>query len=204
MYASFVVAPRQRDTREENKKIKDGDGDGLWNESPHKKCHKDIDARWTKKRGETFFGYKNHAKVCRKTKLIRGHDTTAASVHDSKVSGSLIDESDGDNEDFWFDAGYVGKDGDIRKKGANPIICEKGCRGHPLTDGQKASNRAKSKIRSGVEHVFGFIERGMGGLVCRSIGMARAKACVALTNLTYNIARFVQISLCHKEWIVRT
>ena len=24
-------------------------GDSLWNDNPHKKCHKDIDARWTKK-----------------------------------------------------------------------------------------------------------------------------------------------------------
>ena len=31
---------------------------------PEKKRHKDTDARWTKKRGGTFFGYKNHAKVC--------------------------------------------------------------------------------------------------------------------------------------------
>ena len=42
--ASFVVAPRQRDTREENQKIKAGQGHELWNDKPHKKCHKDIDA----------------------------------------------------------------------------------------------------------------------------------------------------------------
>ena len=78
--ASFVVAPRQRNTREENRKIKEGHGDELWNDNPHKKCHKDIDARWTKKRNETFFGYKNHAKVCAKTKLITGYDTTSASL----------------------------------------------------------------------------------------------------------------------------
>ena len=43
--ASFVIAPRQRNTREENKAIKDGKGDELWNDNKHKKCHKDIDAR---------------------------------------------------------------------------------------------------------------------------------------------------------------
>ena len=61
--ASFTVAPRQRNTREENKKIKNGEGDGLWNDKPNKKKHKDIGARWTKKNGETFYGCKNHAKV---------------------------------------------------------------------------------------------------------------------------------------------
>ena len=51
--ASFVVAPRQRNTREENKQIKEGRGEELWKDKPHKKCHKDIHARWTVKRKET-------------------------------------------------------------------------------------------------------------------------------------------------------
>lgn len=199
--ASFVEAPRQRNTREENQKIKEGEGDSLWNDNPHKKCHKDTDARWTKKRDETHYGYKNHAKVCRKTKLIRGYDTTDASVHDSKVSDSLIDDGDSKGEDVWFDAGYVGCDEALRKKEVNPIICEKGYRNHPLTDEQKTSNREKSKIRSRVEHVFGFIEGSMGGMICRAVGMVRAKACVALTNLAYNMARFVQIHRYYPQWI---
>ena len=43
--ASFTIAPRQRNTKEENEIIKDGKGDELWNDNKHKKCHKDIDAR---------------------------------------------------------------------------------------------------------------------------------------------------------------
>lgn len=43
--ASFTIAPRQRNTREENEKIKNGEGDDLWNDNKHKKSHKDIVAR---------------------------------------------------------------------------------------------------------------------------------------------------------------
>jgi len=68
--ASFTVAPRQRNTREENKIIKEGKGDELWNDQPNKKKHKDIDAKWTKKNKETFYGYKDHAKVDTKSKFI--------------------------------------------------------------------------------------------------------------------------------------
>jgi hypothetical protein len=50
--ASFVITPRQRNTREENKTIKEGKGNELWNDKPNKKRHKDIDARWTKKNKE--------------------------------------------------------------------------------------------------------------------------------------------------------
>ncbi len=52
--ASFMVAPRQRNTREENAAIKDGKGDELWADKPNKKRHKDTDARWAKKRDEAF------------------------------------------------------------------------------------------------------------------------------------------------------
>ena len=35
--ASFTIEPRQRNTREENEKIKKGEGDGLWKDQPAKK-----------------------------------------------------------------------------------------------------------------------------------------------------------------------
>jgi transposase len=48
--ASFVAVPKQRNTKEENEKIKAGEGSELWKEKPRKKSQKDIDARWTEKK----------------------------------------------------------------------------------------------------------------------------------------------------------
>ena len=73
------------------------------------------------------------------------------------------------------------------------IVCEKGAMGHPLTAEQKESNRLKSKDCYRVEHVFGFQEQTMRGLVFRGGGLVRAKANIALTNLVYNMCRLVQI-----------
>lgn len=198
--ASFVTAPRQRNTREENSTIKEGGGDGLWNDNPHKKSHKDIDARWAKKRGETYYGYKNHSKVCAKTKVVLAYETTPASVHDSKEVTALLTEED-KGKPLYLDAGYAGKDDEIRKYGMTPVICEKGYRNRPLTEAQKAGNRERSKIRSRVEHVFGFMEQSMNGLFVRTVGITRAKANIALTSLVYNICRFCQIVRYHSNWL---
>ena len=83
----------------------------------------------------------------------------------------------------------------------NPIICEKGHRNNPLTEEQKRNNRVKSKDRCRIEHIFGFVERAMSGSFVRSIGMVRAKAANALTNLVCNIFRYVQIVNYHPQFI---
>jgi IS5 family transposase len=92
--ASFVEVPRQRNHRDENKQIKEGKGDELWENELHKKRQKDIDARWTKKNNETFFGYKNHVKADGKSKFIATYEVTDASVHDSQPTEALLRDSD--------------------------------------------------------------------------------------------------------------
>ena len=67
----------------------------------------------------------------------------------------------------------------------NNKVCEKGSRNHPLTEEQKANNRTKSKIRSRIEHIFGFMEMSMNGMYIYSIGIKRASAIIGLMNLTH-------------------
>ena len=43
-----------------------------------------MDARWTKKRDQNPFGYKNHVAVDVKHKFIRKWQVSAANVHDSQ------------------------------------------------------------------------------------------------------------------------
>jgi IS5 family transposase len=84
--ASFVEAPRQRNSKEENARIKkEGAAPKQWEESPEKLAQKDVDARWTKKNNQTYYGYKNHTKVDSESKLISNYLVTDASVHDSQA-----------------------------------------------------------------------------------------------------------------------
>jgi transposase, IS5 family len=192
--ASFTIAPRQRNTREENQMIKEGRGNELWNDKPSKKRHKDIDARWTKKNNETFYGYKNHTKVDTKSKFIDAFEVTDASVHDSQPLDKLLTEKD-ENQDFHADSAYTGEEQEkvIAKYKMKNKVHEKGYRNNPLTEEQKESNREKSKTRARVEHVFGFMEQSMNGLILRSVSIVRATGIIGLINLTYNLFRYEQV-----------
>ena len=196
--ASFTVAPRQRNTREENDTIKKGGGKDLWNDQPNKKKHKDIDARWTKKNGEKYYGYKNHTKVDAKSKFINKYVVTDASVHDSQALDDLLDNGD-KGQPLYADSAYTGVNQKkvIRKYRLKNQVHEKGYKGKPLSTRQKAKNKKKSKTRARVEHVFGFMEQSMNGLVVKSIGVVRASGIVGLINLTYNLFRFEQVERLH-------
>lgn len=200
--ASFVDAPRQRNNREENKIIKAGETPEDWKEA---KCRqKDTDARWTKKNNETHYGYKDHVKVDKDSKLIIDYSVTDAAVHDSHEIVNLIDDKD---VELYADSAYAGKElhAEIHKKNSDLKIKihEKGYRNHPLTDKQKESNREKSRVRVRVEHVFGHMTNSMGGIFVCCIGKRRAACAVALKNLAYNLSRYAY--LCHtKKSVVPT
>jgi IS5 family transposase len=189
--ASFVDVPKQRNTREENRQIKDGDSSDLWKDNDHKCSQKDLDARWAKKNAERHYGYKDHVKVDRDSKMIVGYSVTDASVHDSQEAEGLIDTKD---REASLDSAYAGEE--LRKAilEKNPDlklkIIERSYRNKPLTEEQKAHNREKSKVRVRVEHVFGHMTNSFGGMSIRSIGIARAKCQIALKNLAYNLQRY--------------
>ena len=75
----------------------------------------------------------------------------------------------------------------------NNKVHKKAYRNKPLTDEQKASNKEKSKTRARVEHIFGFMEQSMNGLIVRSVGIKRATTVIDLINLTYNLFRYKQM-----------
>jgi IS5 family transposase len=192
--ASFVEVPKQRNTREENKLVKEGKVPEEWKEN--KLGQKDVDARWTKKNGETYYGYKNHVKCDMKSKLITSYMVTDASVHDSQPTKDLLNEED-QNQPFYADSAYTGEalhnDLENEMKVVLQII-EKGYRNKELTDEQKAANKEKSKVRVRVEHIFGFVENSMNGSFIKTIGIKRAKIVIGLMNLTYNMFRTTQLA----------
>ena len=202
---SFVEVPRQRNSREENKLIKEGKGDGLWNpedgdteeerkRKANKKRHKDTDARWTKKGGERHYGYKDHAKIDAGSKLIKKGVVTNASVHDSKPVKELVDSSD-DGQELYADSAYIGKGvkGVMRKHNMKDRVIKRNVKGKKISKRQETINRNNSKIRVRVEHAFGYCEGSMHSMSSRLVGFVRNAAFIIFTNLVYNMNRYEQI-----------
>lgn len=195
--ATFVEVPRQRNTREENADIKSGKQPEEWADKPAKLRQKDIEARWVTKNKERHFGYKNHVNADQATKLVQSYSVSHAAVHDSNLFERLLDQTatpDGNKRPVYADSAYRSKECEERLL-ADRIeshIHEKGYRGCPLTDEQKASNRIKSRTRARVEHIFG-AQSAMGIHIVRTIGMARAKVKIGMMNLVYNMMRCIQL-----------
>jgi transposase, IS5 family len=192
--ASFIEVPRQRNSKEENEQIKAGETPAKFKENPHKLAQKDLDAQWTKKNNETFYGYKNHVKADSKSKIITEYTVTDASVHDSQALKDLLDDKDR-HQDLYADAAYVGEGQEklIASFQMTNKVCDRAYRNTPLTEGQKTNNTEKSRTRSRVEHIFGFMEMSMNGMYLSIIGQKRIQAAIGLMNLTYNMCRKIQL-----------
>ena len=206
--ASLISAPKQRNTDEERKTIKDGRIPDDWKSKPAKLRHKDRDARWTVKFTKAkqrpdgskppvdiaipSFGYQNHIAIDVGYGLIRKwHATDAARYEGAVLRDGLLDKTNtastvwadtayrsGANETFMADNGFVSR------------VHRKKPKGKPMPEPTRRANNMKSKIRSRVEHVFAEQKDRMD-LFIRTIGIARATTKIGMANLVYNIKRLI-------------
>jgi IS5 family transposase len=187
--ASIEAAPRQRNSREDNRKVKEGTTPADWQEA--QKRQKDVDARWTKKNGTTYYGYKNHVDIDVRHKFIRGYAVTDASVHDSQVFEELLDENNS-SRDVYADSAYRFEKSiqQLEAQGFREHLQRKGCKNRKLTKWEQQGNRTRARKRSRIEHVFGVQAMMAGNLLLRCIGIIRARVKIGLRNLAYNINRY--------------
>jgi IS5 family transposase len=106
--------------------------------------------------------------------------------------GAVLD-ADNSGNGVWADSAYRSEniEAGLEALGYISHIQERDYRNHPLSEGQIASNREKSKTRAKVEHVFGAWVTSMGGKMLRCIGMERVRTQLGLKNLAYNFKRYV-------------
>ena len=134
-------------------------------------------------------GYKNHISVDVKHKFIRRWKATPSNVNDSRVFLELL--ASNTSREVWADSAYFSEESLERLKasGYRPHIQGKGQKNHPLSEREKQGNRRRSRIRCGVEHVFGAQQARSGMFLVRCVGLVRARAEIGVRNLAYNMGR---------------
>ena len=75
----------------------------------------------------------------------------------------------------------------MKARGFRSRIHVRATRGHALSKIKAAANRAKSRIRARIEHVFGAQETAPGRRIVRTIGIVRARLKISLQNVVYNV-----------------
>ncbi|HJX30436.1 MAG TPA: IS5 family transposase [Thermodesulfobacteriota bacterium] len=184
--AGIVQAPKQRNSREETARIKQGEIPQEWEKA--KKRQKNTDARWSKKNAKSYYGYKNHINVDVKHKLVRAYSVTDA---DSNAFDDLLEENNR-SADVYADSAYRSKEsiGLLEKRGFRERLQRKGCKHRKLTEREQQGNKTRAKIRCRIEHVFGVMTMMAGSLMVKTVGIIRARTKIGLGNLTYNINRY--------------
>ena len=188
--ASFVEAPRRKNTKEQRESLKRDEIPEEWSDADHpqKLMQRDTDATWTKKGNEAHFGYKDHVKIDVDSKLIVAYAVTTASTNDVKGALGLFDEKD---NTAYGDSAYPSLE---LPEGVENKISEKATRNHPLTEEQKESNRQKAKVRCRVEHVFAGMVQMAGGTSIHCKNLNRATFNISMMNLVYNMRRAVWLN----------
>jgi IS5 family transposase len=211
--ASLVAAPKQRNTEDEKKAIKEGRVPEHWKARPGKLRQKDRDARWTVKYSKAKerpdgskppvdiaipgFGYQNHIGIDRGFGLIRTWMVTDAAAHEgARLREGLLDQRN-TAAVVWADSAYrsAANEEHLARNGFVSRIHRKKPPRKPMPKRTRRANAEKSKVRSRVEHVFAEQKSRMG-LFVRTIGIARATTKIGMANLVYNLKRLVFLEKC--------
>jgi IS5 family transposase len=197
--ASFIEAPKRKNTKEQREVLKNGEIPEEWNDpkTPQKLLQRDTDATWALKGDEAHFGYKDTIKVDLDSKIITNYNVTTASTSDLKAAEGIFNE---DDNVALGDAAYPSLE---LPENVENQISEKATRNNPLTQEQKENNHQKAKKRCRVEHVFAAIVVAIGGTFVRCKNYIRANFNISLLNLLYNMRRVISLQFPTENWIKR-
>ena len=155
--------------------------------------NRDSDAKFTKRRGETTYGYKGHIGVDVDTNIIHSVEFTSANVHDTDKFDDLLT---GSERRVLADKGYANKQRkkSLQEQGINCGIMDKGYRNTPLTKKQLKRNKLLSAIRNAVERPFAFMKQVLNYQRCRYYDIARNRTQFIFSAVVFNMRRMLSLT----------
>lgn len=170
--ATLIPVAKQHNRKADTEQLEQGEIPTGWTAHPQRFEQRDLDARWTKKHGTSYFGYKSHISIDVEYGFIRRDAVSDASVHDSQVLGQPLDDEN-DTDALWADSAYRSEtiEAVLELLQFQSHIHERPYRHRPLTEQQQADHRERSSVRAQVEHVFGYWIMAMGAVnLCARLG----------------------------------
>ncbi|MFY9628768.1 MAG: IS5 family transposase [Methylocystis sp.] len=149
---------------------------------------RDPDASFTKKNGETYFGYKAHLAVDEESGIVRQAEMTSADLHDSQRGEAMIQ---GDEQAYYGDKAY--DSAALRKalndKNIDDKIAYKAKRGARQPDWQRWFNKTASSVRVGVERANATMKNWYGMARVRYRSLARNNCHLQFVAMAMNMKR---------------
>lgn len=153
---------------------------------------RDPEMHQTRKGQQWYFGMKLHIGVDSQTGLAHSAVVTAANVHDKHPIPQLLH---GREEKFYGDSAYASQQELVHAKApkAQDLTNQRVRKGSVTEELERLTNRAKSRVRARVEHVFAVVKRLWGFEKVRYKGLAKnaTRAFVALGLANIFLARAV-------------
>jgi len=151
---------------------------------------RDPEMHQTRKGQQWYFGMKLHIGVDSVTGLAHSAVVTAANVHDKHPLPDLLH---GQEERVYGDCAYAAQQALIRGKApkAQDFTNRTVRKDSPTEEIERMVNRAKSRVRSRVEHVFSVVKKLWGFSKARYRGLAKnaTRAFVTLAMANIYLAR---------------
>jgi IS5 family transposase len=154
------------------------------------KGERDPEMHRTRKGKQWHYGMKLHIGVDSKTDLAHSAVVTSANVHDKHPLQQLLH---GAEKELSGDSAYASQQALIQSKApyAHDRTNQRIYPGSATAELDRILNRAKSKVRSRVEHVFAVVKKlwGFGKVRYRGLAKNATRAFVALRLANLYLAR---------------
>ncbi len=153
----------------------------------------DDDAGFTVKKGQPHYGYKAHVAADQEHTLIRQVTLSDASVHDSQEFENVVK---GDEEMVVADKAYWSQERSrwCERRNIGNGILRKAFRGQPLDKTTLLFNRLMSRVRCGIERIFGWWKRCTGYRRVRYVGRDPNRLELEFKSICWNLKRLVSLT----------
>jgi IS5 family transposase len=183
-----LAEDRKEDDRGESEKQKEEEQQKLVEK---KQPGVDSEARWVKKGGKPYYGYKKHI-AADQDGLVEAVHTTTANEHDSHGLKPVLKKvPKSKKKEAMADKGYKVPKNDeyLKEERIKNRIQHKAYRNRPLTNWQVEFNKLISKQRYKVERTFGGMKRWFGAGTARYKGLQKTHCQHVMEAIAYNLKR---------------